>query len=109
MARKKSLFSGIKGGKDNVTKAMLVDFVSNRTGQTKKSTKETVDTFIDVIKEVTDAGGYITLSGFGTFKIVERKASTRKTTAKQRKMLGIKKTTIRVPASKKLTFSASKK
>ncbi len=108
MARKTSLFSGLRNNPDNVTKAMIIDFVSGRTKQTKKSTKETIDTFLDVIKEVADAGGYITLKSFGTFKITKRKATTRKLTVKQRKMLSTRKTSVRVPASKKLVFSASK-
>jgi len=109
MARRKSLFSGIKGGRNNITKKDIVDYTAGRTKLTKKDTKTTIDAFLDVVKKVTEAGGYITLAGFGTFKVVKRKASTRKTTAKQRKMLGIKKTTIRVPASERLAFSPSKK
>lgn len=109
MAKKnKSIFSGIKGGKNNMNKSMIVDFVAGKTKQTKKNTKETIDVLFDVINQVTKAGGYITFKGFGTFKEVKRKASTRKLSAKQKKMLGTNNSTMRVPASKRLTFSASK-
>ena len=99
---------GIKGGKDNVTKKDLVDYVAKETKMSKKDVKTAIDGFISIIPEITKAGGYITIAGFGTFKETKSKARTMTLSAKQRKMLKTSAKTKRVPAKKHLTFSASK-
>jgi len=103
---KTARLSGVKGGKNNMTKQDIVDFSAKKAGLTQKDTKAVIDAFMETIKEVTTSGGYITLASFGTFKQVSRKGFTRKASAKQKKIFG--KDTIKVPASKKMTFTASK-
>lgn len=99
---------GIKGGKDNFTKKDLVDFVSQQTKITKKDAKCVLDNLFNVIPEITKSGGYITIAGFGTFKETKTKARTMKLSAKQKRMLGTKANTKRIPAGKHLSFSSSK-
>lgn len=54
----------------------LITEISNRTELNKKDTENVVATFIDVIKESLIKGEKISLSGFGTFDVVERAART---------------------------------
>lgn len=54
----------------------LITEISNRTKLNKKDTENVVATFIDVIKESLIKEEKISLSGFGTFDIVERAART---------------------------------
>lgn len=54
----------------------LITEISNRTGLTKKDIESVVVTFMDVIKESLIKKEKISLSGFGTFDVVERAART---------------------------------
>lgn len=54
----------------------LITEISNRTELNKKDTENVVATFIDVIKESLIKGEKISLSGFGTFDVVERASRT---------------------------------
>lgn len=108
MARKKSKLKGIKGGKDNITKKDLIDYVSLETGMSKKDVKIALDGFFKVVPDITKSGGYITITGFGVFKEGKTKARTMSFSAKQRKMFKTSAKTKRIPASKHLSFSSSK-
>jgi len=57
-----------------VNKAELVDEVVNRTGLTKKESREAVDGIISVITDSLSRQEKVTLVGFGNFQVVERKA-----------------------------------
>lgn len=59
-----------------MTKADLVEQISNNTGLTKKDTAEAVDEFLRAIKLALQGGTHIEIRGFGTFKVKERKART---------------------------------
>ncbi len=59
-----------------MTKADLVEQISNNTGLTKKDTAEAVDEFLTAIKTALQKGNHIEIRGFGTFKVKERKART---------------------------------
>ena len=110
MARRRinAFLSGLKGGKNNVTKKDIVDFVASETGQTKKATKEIIDATMEAIKDITDAGGYITLKGFGVFYQSKRKGYTMRTTERQRRKFGGNlPRTVRVPSRKVLVFKPS--
>ena len=108
MARKSitAFLSGLKHGKDNITKKDVVDFVAKETGYTKKATKEIIDATMEAIKDITDAGGYITFKGFGVFYRTKRKGYTMKTTERQRRKMNLPRT-VRVPSRKVLVFKAS--
>jgi len=99
---------GIKGGRNNITKSDLIDFVAKETGMTKKDTKTAIDGVFSVIPQITKAGGYITIAGFGTFKETKTKARTMKLSAKQREMLKTTAKTKRIAPKKHLSFSSSK-
>ena len=57
-----------------MNKAQLVSEVSKKTGLSKKDATNAVNATIDAIKKNVKRG--VTLIGFGTFKIVKRKART---------------------------------
>jgi DNA-binding protein HU-beta len=59
-----------------MNKGELVEQVSNWTGLTKKASREAVDAIASVITDTLARGEKVTLVGFGTFKVIQRKART---------------------------------
>jgi len=59
-----------------VNKAELVEKVANQTGLTKKASREAVDAVTSVITDSLGRGERVTLVGFGTFQVAQRKART---------------------------------
>ena len=59
-----------------MNKGELVEQVSNWTGLTKKASREAVEAIASVITDTLARGEKITLVGFGTFKVMQRKART---------------------------------
>ena len=57
-----------------MNKAELVEEVANQTGLTKKVSREAVDVIISAITDSLVREERVTLVGFGTFRVVERKA-----------------------------------
>jgi len=57
-----------------MNKAELVEEVADQTGLTRKTSREAVDAITSVITEALARGEKVTLVGFGTFKVMERKA-----------------------------------
>jgi len=59
-----------------VNKAELVEEVVNETGLTRRTAREAVNTVTSVITDALARAEKVTLVGFGTFKVMERKART---------------------------------
>lgn len=59
-----------------MNKAQLLEEVANQTGLTKKTSREAVDGIISAITDSLVREEKVTLVGFGTFKVMERKART---------------------------------
>lgn len=81
-----------------MNKAELIEYVADATGLTKKLATDAVEAVIDGITKTLAKKGEVTLIGFGTFKVVTRKART-----------GINpqtKAKIKIPARKVPTFKA---
>jgi len=57
-----------------MNKAELIEEVSGETGLTKKVSREAVDAVISAITDSLAGGEKVTLVGFGTFQVMERKA-----------------------------------
>ena len=57
-----------------MNKAELVEAVSDKAGITKKQAGNVIDAITDTVKETLSKGERITLVGFGTFHVMERKA-----------------------------------
>ncbi len=57
-----------------MNKAELVEEVSNQIGLTKKTSREAVNAIISAITDSLAGGERVTLVGFGTFQVMERKA-----------------------------------
>jgi len=56
-----------------VTKADIVNIVSNATGLTKVDTEAVINGFIQVVKDALQRGDRVDLRGFGSFNVVIRK------------------------------------
>jgi len=83
-----------------MNKAMLIDKVATVLGVVKKDAKSVVETLFDIMADAAYDGEDISISGFGTFKVVERKERQGHNPKTGEKML--------IPARKALKFSASK-
>jgi len=85
---------------DQMTKADLVDEISERTGLTKKDVADTVDEFIRAVIAALKNGHHIEIRGFGTFRVKERKPRTARNPRTGE--------TVPVPARKVPVFKVSK-
>ena len=56
-----------------MNKADLVEKIANQTGLTKKTSREAVDAIISAITDCLGREEKVTLVGFGTFQVMERK------------------------------------
>jgi len=83
-----------------MNKAELVEEVANQTGLTKRVSREAVDAVISVMTDFLARQEKVTLVGFGTFQVMERKA--RKGVNPQTRE------TIQIPAKKVPKFKAGK-
>ena len=57
-----------------MNKADLVEEVASETGLTRKTSREAVDAIISAMTDSLAGGERVTLVGFGTFQVMERKA-----------------------------------
>ena len=55
-----------------MTKADIVDQISERTGLTKKDVAETVDCFLNAVAKALSDGHHIEIRGFGTFRVKDQ-------------------------------------
>ena len=83
-----------------MTKKELIDVVAEKTGTTKVSAKETVDTVFAAIAETLVNGETVDLSGYGKFTVKERAA--------RKGVNPATKETIEIPASKVVSFKVAK-
>ena len=83
-----------------MTKAELISKVANEAKITKAAAAQAVDAITEIITKDLKKGGRISLSGFGTFSVANRKARTGRNpqTGQQ----------IQIPASKTPKFTAGK-
>jgi len=51
-----------------MNKKMFVDFISEKTGRTKKDSAEFLDVVLESIQEVVETEGKLALAGFGNFE-----------------------------------------
>lgn len=56
-----------------MNKSELIDAIAQESGLTKTDAGKALDAFTNVVKGALKAGDTITLVGFGTFKVAERK------------------------------------
>lgn len=59
-----------------MNKSQLVDAVASKSGLTKADTERAFKAFVETISEEMGKGEQVTLIGFGTFLVRERKART---------------------------------
>lgn len=82
-----------------MNKAELIDAMASKSGLTKADSKKALDAFTDAIgSELKKKGGRVSLVGFGSFSVTERKARTGRNpqTGKE----------IKIPAKKVVRFKA---
>lgn len=83
-----------------MTKVELIAAVAANAGLTKKDAEKTVTATIDVITETLQKGEKVSLVGFGTFEVRERKERQGRNPQTREPMT--------IPASKLPAFSAGK-
>ena len=83
-----------------MNKTELVSAMAEKTNQTKKSTEDTLNAFIEVVTETLKKGDKIQLVGFGTYE-----AKTRAERKGRNPQTGEE---IKIPASKMPSFKAGK-
>jgi len=59
---------------EKMNKAQLIEEVSDKTGLTKKDVRTVVDAVMETIANSLEKGEKVTLVGFGTFQVMQRKA-----------------------------------
>lgn len=80
--------------------SQLVDQVSQRTGQNRAATKDTVTSLLDTILAAAVAGEDVSLPGFGKFSVKTRAAREGRNPATGQ--------TVKIAASRKLAFTSAK-
>lgn len=83
-----------------MNKADLVEEIANQVGLTKSASRETVGTITSVITDALARGEKVTLVGFGTFRVVNRRGRA----GRNPQTGGI----IQIPAKKVAKFVAGK-
>lgn len=83
-----------------MNKAQLVEAVSDKTGISKKKAGNVMDTVIKTITGALSQGEKVTLIGFGTFQVIERRAREGRNPQTGEKL--------QIPAKKVLKFKAGK-
>ena len=83
-----------------MTKADLVNVLSEKTGFTKKDSEKAVTAVIETITETLASGDKLSLVGFGTFEVKERKERQGVNPSTKEK--------ITIPACKSPVFKAGK-
>jgi DNA-binding protein HU-beta len=78
----------------------LVDAIAEKTGLSKKDTDNFLNGFIEVVSEQLKKGEAINLVGFGSFRVIERKARSARNPRTGE--------TVNVPARKAPAFKAGK-
>ena len=56
-----------------LTKDDIVEVVYEETGFSKRQSIELVETLLELIKETLESGDYVLVSGFGKFRVKEKK------------------------------------
>jgi len=84
-----------------MNKAELIEEVNNKTGLTKKDIRNVISALTGTIQKTLSKGEKITLVGFGTFQVMERKA--------RRGVNPRTREAIQIPAKKVPKFKAGKK
>ncbi|MDR2122930.1 MAG: integration host factor subunit beta [Flavobacteriaceae bacterium] len=83
-----------------MTKADIVNSISNKLGLEKVETQKVVEVFMDEVKTAMTKGENVYLRGFGTFLIKKRAAKTGRNISKN--------TTIKIPAHNVPAFKPAK-
>ncbi|MGM5631175.1 integration host factor subunit beta [Apibacter raozihei] len=83
-----------------MTKADIVNSISNKLGLEKAETQKVVEVFMDEVKTAMTKGDNVYLRGFGTFLIKKRAAKTGRNISKN--------TTIKIPAHNVPAFKPAK-
>lgn len=81
-----------------MNKTELVNAIAEKKGMTKVAAKEALNAVLNTIQEQLNKGEKVSLIGFGTFNVVERKARTAKNPQTGK--------AVKVPAKKVAKFKA---
>ncbi|MCB9809891.1 HU family DNA-binding protein [Candidatus Peribacteria bacterium] len=92
-----------------MSKGSLIDALAHRTGSTKKLAGDVLEGLVDIITDQLQNGESVTITGFGTFLVSERKARTGVNPQKPEQKIKIPATTVpRFKAGKNLKDAVKK-
>ena len=83
-----------------MTKADIVEIISEKTGFTAKDVKIVIEQFLDEIKDCMKENNHLEIRGFGTFKVKNHKARKARNPKTNQEVY--------VPSKKKAFFKVSK-
>ena len=83
-----------------MTKADIVEIISEKTGFTAKDVKIVIEQFLDEIKDCMKESNHLEIRGFGTFKVKNHKARKARNPKTNQEVY--------VPSKKKAFFKVSK-
>jgi nucleoid DNA-binding protein len=83
-----------------MTKADIVEIISEKTGFTAKDVKIVIEQFLDEIKDCMKENNHLEIRGFGTFKVKNHKARKARNPKTNQE--------VHVPSKKKAFFKVSK-
>lgn len=83
-----------------MNKGELIDVIAEKAGITKKVANQTLDAILDTVIETVSGGDKVTLVGFGTFEVRDRKGRDGRNPSTGE--------AIKIPATRVPIFSAGK-
>lgn len=83
-----------------MNKTELIEAVASKSGLSKKDTENTINAFTSIITDTLADGNKVSITGFGTFDVIERAARTGRNPQTGE--------TIQIAASKSPKFKAGK-
>ena len=85
-----------------LTKAQIIEKISDKDGFTKKKSIEIVETLLDIIKSTLESGDDVLISGFGKFCVKEKKERKGRNPATGDAMMLVPRKIVRFKCSGKL-------
>ena len=83
-----------------MTKADIIELITEKTGFTAKDTRIVVEQFLEEVKKCLTEGSHLEIRGFGTFKVKNHKARKARNPKTNKE--------VHVPSRKKAVFKVSR-
>jgi integration host factor subunit alpha len=94
---------------NTLTKAKIVDEVTETTGYTRKKSIETVETLLELIKQSLESGDDVMISGFGKFSVKKKNKRRGRNPATGEDMILMRRRVVTFKCSGKLRDKINRK